>query len=62
MNNLCRMILGRSARIRGSRRSHLSAIARQAVLSGFDWIYYADRDYCRVSVIPDGKLMHVQII
>ena len=51
--------LGRSARIRGSVRSHLPAIAHQAALSGFDWVYYADQDYCRVSVIPDSKLrMH----
>jgi len=26
-----------------------------AVLAGFDWVFYADNDYCRVSVIPDGK-------
>lgn len=50
---------GRSARIRGSVRSQLPAIARQAVLSGFDWVYYADQDYCRVSVIPDSTLMYI---
>ena len=50
---------GRSARIRGSSRSQLAAIARQAVLSGFDWVYYADQDYCRVSVIPDSKFTQI---
>jgi len=51
---VCHVIIGRSARIRGSSRSHLSEIARQAVLAGLDWVFYADRDYCVVSVIPDG--------
>ena len=51
---------GRTARIRGTRRSHLSAILRQAVLYGFDWVIYADRNYCRVSVIPDGKLVNLK--
>ena len=48
-------MLGRTARIRGIQRSHLRIILRQAVQFGFDWVIYADRDYCRVSVIPDGK-------
>jgi len=46
---------GRTARIRGIQSSHLRIILRQAVQFGFDWVVYADRDYCRVSVIPDGK-------
>ena len=48
-------MLGRTARIRGIQRSHLRIILRQAVQFGFDWVVYANRDYCRVSVIPDGK-------
>ena len=53
------IIIGRSARIRGSLRSHLGAIAHQAVLAGLDWVFYANRDYCVVSVIPDCKLQNV---
>ena len=59
MCNIVYAILGRSARISGSHPSHLPAIAHQAALSGFDWVYYADQDYCRVSVIPDSKLCNI---
>jgi len=52
----CLQCIGRTARISGTMTSHLSAILRQAVLFGFDWVIYAGRDYCRVSVIPDGKM------
>ena len=53
------IIIGRSARIRGSLPSHLGAIAHQAVLAGLDWVFYANQDYCVVSVIPDCKLQNV---
>ena len=47
-------VAGRTARIRGRSRSELPVILRLAVQAGFDWVYYENRDYCRVSV-PDGK-------
>lgn len=31
-------------------------ILKLAVQAGFDWVSYEDEDYCRVSVIPDGKM------
>ena len=46
---------GRSARIRGRSPSELPVILSLAVQAGFDWVSYEDNNYCRVSVIPDGK-------
>jgi len=48
--------IARTARIQGRSRSELSVILTLAVQAGFDWVSYEDEDYCRVSVIPDGKL------
>ena len=47
---------GRTARIKGRSRSELAVILKLAVQAGFDWVSYEDEDYCRVSVIPDGKM------
>lgn len=52
-------LLGRTARIRGNSRSELREILQMAILAGFDWVFYADNDYCRVSVIPDGKKLRM---
>jgi hypothetical protein len=36
---------------------YLSDLLRVAIEAGFDWVYYANQGYVRLSVIPDGKLM-----
>ena len=48
------LLIGRTSRIAGSNPSQLPEILRLAVQAGFDWVFYADDSYVRVSVIPDG--------
>ena len=36
---------------------YMSDLLRVAIEAGFDWVYYANQNYIRLSVIPDGKLM-----
>ena len=33
----------------------MSPLLRLAVEVGFDWVYYADESYVRLSVMPDRK-------
>ena len=48
-------MLGRTSRIAGSDPGELPEILHLAVQAGFDWVVYADENYVRVSVIPDGE-------
>ena len=55
------LFTGRSVRISGTSNDHFPDILHQAVLSGFDWVIYANTSYCRVSVIPDGKIYAITV-
>ena len=48
---------GRSLRLQLSDgdRSKLGSLGGLAIEAGFEWVHYANRDYIRASVIPDGK-------
>ncbi len=45
---------GRTVRV-SVPSAYVSPLLRLAVRAGFDWVYYANEDYVRMSVIPDGK-------
>ena len=49
------VLIGRTSRIAGSNPNQLPQILQLAVKAGFDWVFYADDSYARVSVIPDGE-------
>lgn len=34
---------------------HYSILLQLAARAGFDWVYYADQSFARMSVIPDGE-------
>ena len=49
--------LGRALDVQSTdqkNRNHLSDLAKLAITAGFDWVYYAERDYVHISVVPDG--------
>jgi len=54
-------VLGRTSRIAGSDPNQLPQILQLAVQAGFDWVFYADSNYVRVSVIPDGECRHAMV-
>ena len=34
---------------------YMSELLKVAIEAGFDWVYYANHSYVRLSVIPDGR-------
>ena len=37
------------------RVEYMSDLLKVAIEAGFDWVYYANEGYVRLSVIPDGE-------
>ena len=46
---------GRTVRVRVHDTSQISKFLKNAVQAAFDWVFYDNSQYVRLSVIPDSK-------